>query len=133
VRLTLKDLEVQANSEKQAIEELLSRRSAPVRLPSPDQLGEQALRLEKSLYEDPAGTREQLRRMFEGERILLRPQPESFYMAEGVFFPMALFSTPLRESKTPKARDSFESSGLPALLDREPEFACSSHCCAGRI
>jgi DNA invertase Pin-like site-specific DNA recombinase len=133
VRQTLKDLELQAKTEKRAIEEVLSRRSAPVRIPSPEEIVERALRLEKSLFEDPAGSREELRKMFEGQRVIVRPQPERFYMAEGVFLPLAAFATPLLDVETPKARDSGESSGLPALLDREPEFACSSLSCAGRI
>jgi hypothetical protein len=65
-----------------------------------------------------------------GNKVLLKPQPEGFYIAEGKFFPFTLFSLRLAP-ETPKARDSGESTGLPALMDREPAFSCSILSCAG--
>lgn len=48
------------------------------------------------------------------------------------FFPLTLFSLRL-DPETPKTRDSWESAGLPASLEREPVFTCSILSCAGRI
>jgi site-specific DNA recombinase len=132
VRATLVDLEAQAKVEKNAIKALLERRTAAVRLPSPEQTVERALLFERMLLEDPTRGREELRKMFEDGKVLLRPQPEGFYLAEGKFFPLTLFSLRLAP-ETPKARDSGESTGLPALMDREPGFSCSILSCAGRI
>ena len=72
--------------------------------------------------------------MFEGERVLVRPQPEGFYIAEGKLFPLAPFSLRLdaSEAETPKARDSGESAGLPAnRQSRGLSPSCSSPSCAG--
>jgi hypothetical protein len=125
----LKDLEAQAKTEKRAIQELIERGNAIVRLPSsrPDYRARVAAREDA---EDPTRGREELRRLFANGRVLLRPQPEGHYIAEGKLYPLAIFSLRL-EVETPKARDSLESSGLPALLNREPLFSCSSTGCAG--
>jgi site-specific DNA recombinase len=136
VRTTLKDLEAQANTEKRAIAELLKRGSAVVSLPSPEQTVEHALRFEELLLKDPTRGREELRRMFEGEQVLVRPQPGGFYVAGGKLFPLALFSLRLDASTsiTTKARDSEESAGLPASAERRGlSPSCSTVSCAGRI
>ncbi len=103
-----------------------------MRLPSPEETAKKALDFEAVLLKDPARGREELRRLFEGERVLVRPQPEGFYIAEGTLYPLALFSLRM-PPETPKARDSEESAGLLASLEREPDFTCSSSGCAGRI
>jgi site-specific DNA recombinase len=131
VRAALLDLESQAKSEKRAIAELLERAGAAVRLPSPEETVARALQFEKMLLEDPTRGREELRRLFEDGKVMLKPQPEGFYLAEGKIFPLALFSVRIGP-ETPKAR-TLEGPGLSALLEREPEFTCSSHGCAGRI
>ncbi len=129
VRHALIDLEAQAGVEKRAITDLLQHGSGPVRLPTPEQTEKRALQFGAILRADPARGREELRRLFVNERVLLRPQPEGYYIAEGKLFPLALFSLRL-DLETPRARDSGESSGLPALPEPEP---CSSPRCAGRI
>ena len=129
VRTTLKDLEAQATTEKRAIAELLERGSAAVRLPSPEQTVERALLFETLLLKDPTRGREELRRMFEGEQVLVRPQPEGFYIAEGKLFPLALFSLRLdaSEAGTTKARDS-EVVSEPSCESSEPgAFALVLH------
>jgi DNA invertase Pin-like site-specific DNA recombinase/Arc/MetJ-type ribon-helix-helix transcriptional regulator len=130
VRAALVDLEAHEKVEKAAIKALLERGKAAVRLPSPEQTVERATLFEKMLLEDPTRGREELRKMFEDGKVLLKPQPEGFYVAEGKFFPLTLFSLRLAP-ETPKARDSGESTGLPALMDREPGFSCSILSCAG--
>ena len=73
--------------------------------------------------------------MFEGEQVLVRPQPGDFYIAEGTFFPLNLFSLRLGGgAQTPKAHHSEESAGL--LANRQSRGlppSCSSLSCAGRI
>lgn len=136
IRTTLKDLEAQATAEKRAIAELLERGSGAVRLPSPEQTVERAVLFETLLLKDPTRGREELRRMFEGEQVLVRPQPEGFYIAEGKLLPLALFSLRLdsTEAETAKARDSEESAGLPAnRQSRGLPPSCSTVSCAGRI
>ena len=133
VRTTLLDLEAQAKTEKRAIAEIVGRASAAVRLPSPEETVERAFQFEKMLLEDPVAGREELRLLFKDEQVLVRPQPDGVYLAEGTLLPLKLFSLRLRP-ETPKAHHSEESAGLPAILGhREPAFSCSSHSCAGRI
>jgi hypothetical protein len=106
-----------------------------VGLPSPEQTVERALLFETLLVKDPTRGREELRRMFEGERVLVCPQPEGFYIAEGTRFPLALFSLRLDAShpETTKARHSEESAGLPANRSLGLSPSCSSVSCAGAI
>jgi hypothetical protein len=86
------------------------------------------------LVVDPTRGREELRRMFQDGKAMLKPQPDRIYLAEGTLYPLSIFSVRL-DAETPKARDSWESSGLPALLaslpGSEPGFTCSSVGCAG--
>ena len=129
---------MQATTEKRAIAELLERGSAAVTLPSPEQTVERAVRFEKLLLKDPTRGRQELRRMFEGERVLVRPQPEGFYIAEGKLLPLSLFSLrldfPIADAVTTKARDSEESAGLPAnRQSRGLSPSCSTVSCAGAI
>lgn len=135
VRVTLKDLEAQAKAEKQAIAELQQRGSAAVRLPSPEQIVARAFDFERMLLEDPIASREELRRMFDGEQIVVRPQPGDFYIAEGTLLPLNVFSLRLDAgAETAKARDSEESAGLLAnRWNRGLDPSCSSTGCAGRI
>lgn len=131
VRDALKDLEAQAKAEKRAIVALQDRGSTAVRLPSPEETVERALLFEKMLADDPVAGREELRRLFEGGKVICRPQPEGFYIAEGKLFPLALFSMRLGQ-ETPKARDSSESAGLGGM-NRGLGAPCSINGCAGRI
>lgn len=117
--------------EKRAIADLEARRSEAVRLPSVEETVERAMRLEKSLLENPTAGREALRHLFEDGKVLCRPQPEGVYLAEGKFFPLALFS--LRPGVEPvKARDLEGSAGLLGP-SRGTEPPCSIVGCAGRI
>jgi site-specific DNA recombinase len=130
IRTALRDLEAQAKTEKRAIAELEAQGSAAVKVPSRAATIERAMLFEKNLAEDPVAGREELRRMFEGGKVLCKPQPEGFYLAEGTFLPAALFSLRLWE-ETPKARDFSRSAGLQGIP--QPRTACSIVGCAGRI
>lgn len=135
VRTTLLDLEAHAKAEKRAIAELVSRNNEAVCLPSPEETVERAFMFERMLLEDPVAGREELRRMFEGEQVLVRPQPGDFYIAEGTFFPLSLFALRLGGgAQTPKVHHSEESASL--LANRQSRGllpSCSSLSCAGRI
>jgi site-specific DNA recombinase len=134
VRSALVDLEVQAKSERAAIKDLVERGKAIVRLPSPGETIERAHLFEKMVVENPSRGREELRRMFHDGKVMLKPQPDRVYLAEGTLYPLGIFSVRL-DPETPKARDSWESSGLllSSLPGSEPGFTCSSIGCAGRI
>jgi molybdopterin converting factor small subunit len=131
VRVALRDLEAQAKMEKAAIADLEARRSEAVRLPSIEETVERAMLFEKNLLENPTAGREALRHLFEDGKISCRPQPEGVYLAEGKFFPLALFS--LRFGTEPvKARDLEGAAGLLGP-SRGTEPPCSIVGCAGRI
>ncbi len=98
VRTALRDLEVQARTEKDAIAALERGVSTPVRLPRPEDVIERAMDLEAMIARDPMQGRERLRQFFEDGRILLRPQPAGFYLAESKFLPLMLFA------ETPRAQ-----------------------------
>ena len=75
--------------------------------------------------------REQLKRPFEGGRLLLHPQPEGHYVAESRFFPLALLS--LDTAQKPKARIAHDP-GFQVLSDSKSAGMVSSvTSCAGRI
>jgi hypothetical protein len=63
-----------------------------------------------SQYKGPSGLRlainrcVPLRRLFKNGKVLCRPQPEGFYIAQGTLFPLALFSMRL-SPQTPKPDD----------------------------
>jgi hypothetical protein len=84
---------------------------------------------------DPIVSREELRRMFDGEQIVVRPQRGDFYVAEGTLLPLNLFSLRLGvEGQPPKARDSEESTGPRSNgWSRGLSPSCSSTGCAGAV
>ena len=63
VRSMLRDFEVQANTERQAIATLKSIGSSPLRLPSPDEIRERIFDLERVLAEEVPRGREILRKL----------------------------------------------------------------------
>ena len=135
VRTTLKDLEVQAKTEKASIKALLERAAVPIKLPSVELVVEKALALERMLLQNPTQGREQLRRLFEGGRLTVHPQPDGTYITESTFFPLKLLSLRLDPEKQEARRPSSdESPGFsPGLLDTRLNSACSSDGCAGAI
>ena len=118
--------------EKQAIEDCVRQGHAAVRLPTPEETVEHALRFEDVLLKDPARGREELRRLFDEGRVMLRPQPQGFYLAQGKLLPLALFSLRLDE-RDERSLAPEGARPAPHRSHRELEFSCSSHGCAGRI
>jgi hypothetical protein len=91
----IRDLEVQARADRAVITALKSAANQPVALPTPDELVERAFALETLLAGDPLRAREARRRLFVDGRVVLHPQPEGHYVAEGRFLPLvALSDTP---------------------------------------
>jgi hypothetical protein len=88
----LRDLEVQARSEKAAIAAIKAAVGKPIVLPTPDELVERALALESLLAGEPLRAREALRRLFVDGRVVLHPQPEGHYIAEGRFLPLVVLT-----------------------------------------
>jgi hypothetical protein len=91
----LRDLEVQARADKAAITSIKTAAGKPVALPTPEELIERALDLETVLSGDPLRAREALRRLFVDGRVVLHPQPEGHYVAEGRFLPLVALSDTL--------------------------------------
>ena len=115
VRNALKDLEAQAKLEKEGISMFRRRASKPIRLPSIDELTDRALDIEAMVAADPTRAREELVKFFEGGRIIVKPQPGRFYVAEAKLFPLMILSN--------KPKAGTDVSGLCA----------TAVCCAGRI
>lgn len=90
MRATLLDLESQAKTEKAEIQGIISRSKSPVRLPTPDQVLERVLDLERTLAADPVRAREALRRLLVDGRITLEPGADGVYVATFTFLPMVL-------------------------------------------
>lgn len=88
----MRDLEVQARADKAAIAAIKAAAGKPVVLPTPDELVERALALETLLAGDPLRAREALRRLFVDGRVVLHPQPQGHYVAEGCFLPLVALS-----------------------------------------
>ena len=75
VRKALLDLEAQARAERAAIATLGQERSKPIHLPTPDDVSDAISSLSLVMEADPLRAREKLRSLFEGERLMLKPQP----------------------------------------------------------
>ena len=65
---------------------------APIRLPSPDEIKKLVFDLEHRLQQAPLGGREQLRRMFKDERIVLYPQHDRVCLARSELLPLMLLA-----------------------------------------
>ncbi|MBI2395166.1 MAG: recombinase family protein [Deltaproteobacteria bacterium] len=92
VRSALRDLEAQARAETTALAALVADARAPIELPTPDQLLSKRVELEQIVATDPTRGREELRRLFEGGRLLLHPQADGSYVAETKLFLLRAFS-----------------------------------------
>jgi hypothetical protein len=130
IRRTLTDLEAQAKAEKRAITALRSHAEHPVKLPSPEDVTRCVAVLDEVMAGDPLIAREQLRRLFDGGQLLLQPQKEGSYVAEGridlrVLLQMRFSPAASQNRGTPDAN------GPP--FTGEPFFTWSSDGCAGRI
>lgn len=127
VRKTLIDLEAQAKQEKTAIAELVRTAGKPIQLPTPELILQQCARLEAIAQTEPLRAREALRALFGDEGLLVKPDTEGRYRAEGRFYPLALFTLDLSERNDKTSKTPAFDQGLRSLLD-----SCSSEGCAGR-
>ena len=118
VQTALRDLESQASTEKAAIAALLASSERPIVLPSPDEVLRRGLRLRELLHGDPLAAQLALRRLFNGQRLVLHPQPDRSYVVEGQYFPLLAISDVMAH-KSPTPRNGSE--------------ARYSDGCAGRI
>jgi DNA invertase Pin-like site-specific DNA recombinase len=118
---TLRDYEAQAKQESAAIEVLVEHGTKPIELPSTDVVIDHALDLERIIETDPVRAREELKKLFEGGKLFVKPQPEGHYVAESRVYPFALLTLDLdvnRGPQTGKARH---------LSAASPPFGPDSH------
>jgi hypothetical protein len=85
---SLKDLEAQATADKTTIGRLTALPSQGLVLPHPALLVQQALNLHEMFARDPFAGREALRRLLDGQSVVLRPDPSGHYVAEATLFPL---------------------------------------------
>ena len=130
IRKTLLDLEAHAKTEKSAIDAIKRQATKAVVLPAPDLVIQRALDLQRIAENEPLRAREAIRRLFEGGRLLVKPQPEGHYVAEGRLFPLALFTLDLSARNTPETPKAQPLSEPGLQLNLDP---WSSLSCAGRI
>jgi DNA invertase Pin-like site-specific DNA recombinase/Arc/MetJ-type ribon-helix-helix transcriptional regulator len=101
VRDALKDLEAQARVEKAAIAAIQARARMPVRLPTPDEVVQKVLDLEQVLAGDKARGREELRKLFDGGRVVLTPDPAGHYVATSKLLPLVVLAARATKHETP--------------------------------
>jgi len=61
---------------------LVEHGTKPIELPSPDVVIDYALDLQRIIETDPVRGREELKKLFEGGKLFVKPQPEGHYVAE---------------------------------------------------
>jgi site-specific DNA recombinase len=110
-----RDLEAQAVQERAEIDGLRGVLRAPTRLPSPDEIVERYLDLERYFELEPVTGRETLRRLIKGGTIRLVPE-DGVYVARCEVLPLAVLMT--EKEKPPQ---------------EGPETVLSSYGCGGRI
>ncbi len=91
VRATLRDLEAQVRADTSAISSLVASAEKPIELPTADAIMRRQIDLEAIVATDPTRAREELRRLFQGGQLLLRPQPDGTYLAESRLLPLVAF------------------------------------------
>jgi len=89
---TLRDLEVQAKTDRAAIERIQREAQQPLRLPSLAEISGAVLNLNKSLTADPAQARARLRRWLKDGEIRVARTPEQGVFVRGGYFPLAVAS-----------------------------------------
>ena len=107
VRTALRDLEARAKAEKATIAALLASTEGPIVLPSPDEVRRRGLRLKELLHGEPMAARSALSRLFNGQRLVVHPQPDRSYVVEGQYFPLLAISDAIAH-KSPTPRPSAE-------------------------
>jgi hypothetical protein len=130
IRKTLKAFEVQAKIEKAAIAALRAHAKHPVTLPSPEGVTRCVALLDEVMAGGPLVAREQLRRLFDGGQLLLQPQKEGTYVAEGRID----LRVPLQMRFGPVTSQTRPTPGATEAPPMEgPDYSWSSGGCAGAI
>lgn len=105
VQRALRDLEVQAASEKRAIQELRERASKPIELPTPDEVLHRVFALEARLTQDVTRGREALRELFHDGKVRLVPQSDGVYLARTELLPLRILLGQKAEDPAPEVRE----------------------------
>jgi len=87
---TLRDLEVQAKTERAAIERLHREAQQPLRLPSIDEITTAVFQLDPLLAGDPETGRSRLRRWLKDDEIRVARRPGGGFELRGAVAPLAL-------------------------------------------
>jgi len=87
---TLRDLEVQAKTDRAAIERIQREAQEPLRLPSLAEISAAVQNLNKSLAGDPAQARARLRRWLKDGEIRVVRTPDQGVIVRGAYFPLAV-------------------------------------------
>jgi hypothetical protein len=90
VESKLKDLEAQAEDERQALADLEREEQIPVRLPSPQEIEQRVFDLYANLAADPSAGREALRQLFKDGKVYLRKDTDGVLLAQTELLPLAV-------------------------------------------
>ena len=90
VAAAIRDLEHQAKVDRAAAASLEAASRAVIVLPSPEQVANEVLDLEKMLKQDPVRAREELRSLFGDGLVRLEPQADGHYLMRAKLFPLVL-------------------------------------------
>ena len=109
----LRDLEHQAKCDRRALAALAQKTAEPIRLPSRDEVLARVLEFGERVKADPVRARESLRRMLEGGRIWMEPQPDGSYIARCELYPLvlALKMVPPPRAGRPEGAENYQRSG----------------------
>ena len=118
IRDRLKALETEAAILRRQVKASEREATAPIALPTPEEMTALIFDLERRLMADVARGREELRRLFKDGMIRLNPQKGGFYVAQSEILPLVLLTTP------PSVADQ-------GGRDQVSRYSASS--CAGRI
>jgi site-specific DNA recombinase len=121
IRDRVKALETEATVLRRQVKALERDATAPISLPTPEEMTELIFDLDRRLLADVSKGREELRRLFKDGMIRLNPQPGGFYVAQSEILPLVLLTTP----------PSVANQGGRKGTDQDRRYSASS--CAGRI
>lgn len=97
IRDRLKALETEAAVLRRQVKALERDATAPIALPTPEEMNALIFDLDRRLMADVSRGREELRRLFKDGVIRLNPQPGGFYVAQSEILPLVLLTTPPAE------------------------------------
>jgi hypothetical protein len=85
-------LERDADADRKTVASLERLASAPIKLPTPEEMLSLVFDLERRLLADVSRGREELRRLFRGGRIDLVPQSGGYYVARSEILPLVVLT-----------------------------------------